>query len=357
MGNDVFANGREISCKAADGKSIAAFPDVCMTPPENPATPPGVPVPYPNTGMAKDATGGSKNVRISGKEVMLKNKSYFKKSVGDEAGSAAKKGVVTSKNRGKVYFTAWSMDVKFEGENVVRHMDMTTHNHASVPGNTIPWLYADSMDPSTIPDDCKKNADNFNEHCGDKVGSSLSETNRAMCADEDCAKARECIVTPYNLGCCPPGDGEPTPHHIVPKSQFHTGGKGATAILTKNVDGEVVDKYNDRQAPCICTDGTSHSVGTHGKIHRKINNKTVQHPDVSEYLSKTGKSISVEARWDVGEAEKVGADAVSESTGCDSQCIEAQVRQSHENMGIAENDKVRPTTAGTVDPPSMDNHP
>ena len=109
MANDVFANGREVACKAGDGKSICAFPDVCMTPPENPATPPGVPVPYPNTGMAQDTTDGSRSVQISGKEVMLKNKSYFKKSTGDEAGCAAKKGVVTSINRGKVYFIAWSM--------------------------------------------------------------------------------------------------------------------------------------------------------------------------------------------------------------------------------------------------------
>src|SRR5690606_33177540 len=124
MANNVFANGREITCKAADGKSICAFPDVCFTPPDKvPPTPPGVPVPYPNTGMAKDATKGSKNVKISGKEVMLKNKSYFKKSIGDEAGCATKKGVVTSQNRGKIYFRSWSMDVKFEGENVVRHMD------------------------------------------------------------------------------------------------------------------------------------------------------------------------------------------------------------------------------------------
>src|SRR5690606_40652168 len=56
------------------------------------------------------------------KEVMLKNKSYFKKSTGDEPGNAPKKGVVTSTHRGKVYFTSWSMDVKFEGENVVRHL-------------------------------------------------------------------------------------------------------------------------------------------------------------------------------------------------------------------------------------------
>ena len=135
MGNNVFANGNELACKAGDGKAIACMPDVCMTPPENPATPPGVPVPYPNTVMASDATSGSKKVKISGKEVMLKNKSYFKTSMGNEAGCAAKKGVVTSVNKGKAYFAAWSMDVKFEGENVVRHLDMTTHNHASTTLN------------------------------------------------------------------------------------------------------------------------------------------------------------------------------------------------------------------------------
>jgi hypothetical protein len=152
MGNDVFANGREISCKAADGKAICAFPDVCFTPPQTPATPPGVPIPYPNTGMASETTKGSKNGKISGKEIMLKNKSYFKKSSGDEAGSAPKKGIVTSKIQGKVYFNSWSMDVKFEGENVVRHLDLTTHNHASPPGQTPPWPYVDTMALSTEDD-------------------------------------------------------------------------------------------------------------------------------------------------------------------------------------------------------------
>ncbi len=130
MPNNVFANGREISCKKADGKSICAFPDVCFTPPDKvPPTPPGVPIPYPNTGFAKDTTKGSKTVKISGKEVMLKDKSHFKTSTGDEAGAAQKKGVLTSKTKGKVYFNSWSMDVKVEGENVVRHLDLTTHNH------------------------------------------------------------------------------------------------------------------------------------------------------------------------------------------------------------------------------------
>jgi len=144
MANKVFANGRETACKATDGKSVCAFPDVCMTPPQTPATPAGVPVPYPNTGFAKDTTKGSKMVKISGKEVMLKNKSYFKKSTGDEAGSATKKGVVTGVNRGKVYFNSWSMNVKIEGKNVVRNLDLTTHNHVSQQlGQTPPWPYID----------------------------------------------------------------------------------------------------------------------------------------------------------------------------------------------------------------------
>src|SRR4051794_19321063 len=143
MANEVYANNNEIACKSGSGKSTCAFPDVCMTPPENPATPPGVPVPYPNTGMASDTTDGSRSVHISNKEVMFKNKSYFKSSIGDEAGCAAKKGIVSSVNKGKVYFISWSMDVKIEGENVVRHLDMTTHNHASPTTNTPPWVYVD----------------------------------------------------------------------------------------------------------------------------------------------------------------------------------------------------------------------
>jgi hypothetical protein len=32
MSNEVYANMMEVSCKAASGKSICAFPDVCWTP-------------------------------------------------------------------------------------------------------------------------------------------------------------------------------------------------------------------------------------------------------------------------------------------------------------------------------------
>ncbi|AZC31742.1 DUF4150 domain-containing protein [Pseudomonas chlororaphis] len=163
MANEVYANNMEVSCKAAAGKSIACFPDVCFTPPQAPPTPTGVPIPYPNTGMAKDTTNGTRTVKITGKEVMLKDKSYFKTSYGDEAGNAPKKGVITNKIKGRVYFTSWSMDVKFEGKNVVRNMDLTTHNHGSNPGNTPPTSYSDGMVVPKNDPNCKELQKNMSD--------------------------------------------------------------------------------------------------------------------------------------------------------------------------------------------------
>jgi hypothetical protein len=136
MGKNVFANGREISAKKSGNKSIAAMPDVCLSPPSPPAGP--IPIPYPNFSKSSDTSGGSKKVKIGGGEVGLKNKSCYKKSKGDEPCTKSfGMGVVTHCMQGKTYHSSWSMDVKIEGKNVIRHMDMTTHNHrAKMPPNT-----------------------------------------------------------------------------------------------------------------------------------------------------------------------------------------------------------------------------
>ncbi len=225
MANDVFANGREIACKAGAGKTICAFPDVCFTPPENPATPPGIPVPYPNTGFASDTIKGSKNVKISDKEIMLKDQSYFKTSVGDEAGCAAKKGVITSKNKGKVYFQAWSMDVKVEGENVDRHLDITTNNHASFPGDTPGWPYLDSQDIG--------------------IG--------GVCED-----MKHLTLVPKSPGCPSPQ----TPHHLIP-DRCVQGVQGSIQGNQPITTNRLYDK-----APCICVDGTNQHAGNHRDCHR-----------------------------------------------------------------------------------------
>ncbi|MEN8178387.1 MAG: DUF4150 domain-containing protein [Pseudomonadota bacterium] len=209
MANKVFANGREVACKAAKGKTICAFPDVCFTPPQTPATPPGVPIPYPNTGMASDTTSGSKKVKITKKEVILKNKSYFKTSMGDEAGSAPKKGVVTSKNKGKVYFKAWSMDVKVEGKNVTRHLDLTTNNHASDPGDTPPWPYIDTFTPPDLPKKpCKSSCP---KKPNDDEYKKLRRKSPTSQAREDVNK-----VSPKKCAACGCSPSRLAADHIVP---------------------------------------------------------------------------------------------------------------------------------------------
>lgn len=185
MAHEVYANGRNVSSKAAGGKSIACFPDVRFTPAP---PPPGVPVPYPNTSMASDTTKGSKSVKIGGKEIILQNQSYFKTSTGDEAGSAPKKGVVTAKIKDKVYFNSWSMDVKIEGKNACRHMHTTTHNHGTSPGNTVPWPYADRVamaeaagescekEKKEVEDNCDNEKNGVAENCSEECIKKQLET-------------------------------------------------------------------------------------------------------------------------------------------------------------------------------------
>ncbi len=144
----VFANGLEISSKKQGCKVIAAFPDTCFTPPLTPATPPGVPVPYPDFGQDSDLTSGTGTVNIGGEPVSQENSSKYSKCSGDEAGSAPKKGIVTSKNMGAVYAQKWSMDVKFEGKGVVRFGDMATSNHACNPGDSPPMVIVGQPNPA-----------------------------------------------------------------------------------------------------------------------------------------------------------------------------------------------------------------
>lgn len=353
MSNSVFVNGREVSCKAGSGKSIAAFPDVCFTPPQTPATPPGVPIPYPNTGMASDTDGGTKKVKISGKEVSIKDTSAFKKSTGDEAGSAPKKGLITSTNKGKVYFTSWSMDVKFEGENVVRHLDMTTHNHGCKPGATPPWPFTDKQNggkdsdcvdeiaaekkacqgyapPKGKKDVCKAAGLSGDVVQEDAVAQTMNKTktkkytSASDWADDmtkkananDCIKARRCQLVPYDAekdgiaGCCP----SQTADHLIPKSSFYNDAAKS---------GDELDdwkKYKPSKAPCICAEGGSNTAGSHGlrHAHHKANGPA------EDTMQSFGKQAELAAE---------GACLVFADSGCSKECIEEQLKNGHKGMG------------------------
>lgn len=152
MGKKVFANGMEIAHKAGGNKVVAAFPDVCLSPPSPPTGP--VPVPYPDTSKAGDLKKGSKNVKIGGKPVALHGQSHFASSpLGNEAATKSFGGsVLTKQITGKTYFQASSMNVSFEGKKVNRHLDLCTSNHGSEPPGTPPLPSLESMSPGSAGD-------------------------------------------------------------------------------------------------------------------------------------------------------------------------------------------------------------
>jgi hypothetical protein len=146
MTKNVFAEKWEIAGENGMNKSIARFPDVCLSPPSPPAGP--IPIPYPDTSFSNNLKEGSETVLIGGKSAALAQKSYYKEPMlGNEAATRTfGSSVVTHQITGKTYFQAWCMSVKFEGKNVCRHFDITTSNHASYVGATPPAPALETLD-------------------------------------------------------------------------------------------------------------------------------------------------------------------------------------------------------------------
>ena len=354
MANNVFANGLEIACKAADGKAIAAFPDPCFSPPSPPAG--WIPVPYPNTAYAKDTANASKTVMISGKPVMKKDVSYFKKSTGNEP-AAGPKGIVTGVKKGKAYFTSWSMNVKVEGKNVDRHTDMTTHNHGS-SSNTAPWYFADSQvvgnscdsDKEKVEDACGKNEENNpssgsknwkEEHCQNletKPNKDNAGCHAEKAVSNDCLKARKCMLVPFghaerysknkkdNRGCCRGQTG----HHLIPKSYF-----GTTVTVEKNgkkrkkfIPGKsICPKYSQGKAPTVCVEGTNNAHGSHGELHTKT--------DIAAEAAEEKKG-----NFNYNTARDAMVSAHQEQfpeSSCSSECLKAQLDSYHKETCKQEN--------------------
>ena len=328
MGSNVFANMMEFACVASDGKSIAAMPDVCWTPPQAPPTPTGVPIPYPNTGMASDLTDGSTSVTIGGNPICLKDKSSFKKTSGDEAGSCATKGMVSMKNTGAVFFAAWSMDVKVEDDNVVRNMDIGTHNHGSQVGNSPPWPFLASMGtpgpPGQPPAKCENEAAARDKACKGK------ETKAERCADKGCRTAMKCELQPFHsttkTGCC---EGQ-TPHHLIEVHGFTvpSGRKDATRL-------EQFTKYDDKKAPCVCCDQSKRTEGDHGLLHAVQGMAERSCMKDGPPRSQMGGKDN---QWNYGKAKKAGVSAHKATfpqAKCSDGCIEAQLDAYHnKDIGV-----------------------
>ncbi|HLY74700.1 MAG TPA: PAAR-like domain-containing protein [Planctomycetota bacterium] len=358
MSNKVYANGRELACKAGMGKSIAGFPDVCLSPPSPPAGP--IPIPYPVTGVDDDTTGGSKHVKITDAEVMLKNQSSFKKCTGDEAATKSfGMSVVTHNITGPVYFCVWSMDVKIEGENAVRHLDMVTHNHMCEPGSPPPWTFAkrasiagQSHECDQVVKDAETACDPWKDEAKCPSTKGIKKARGAMAkakkawekagkaskvlakndwdkkiaelnseydsyaegiAKSECHKKLRCLLSPWKPSrCCPSGQ---TPHHLVEKASFFKkkyGGSKMTGCAS----------YNASKAACVCVEGNSQYVATHGIAH------TVGGTSLMKKADGNGE-VSFQQACN---SSKDTMSEVFKKSGCPEPCIEAQLKKSHEDM-------------------------
>jgi len=174
-------------------------------------------------------------VQIGGDEVMLKNKSSFKQSNGDEAATKSLgMGVVTHQIQGKVNFCAWSMDVKFEGENVPRHLDLTGHNEMSDPPNAPPWPYVDTM--NMAPDHpCAESVAKEKKECAPPGSTKRADKNGVNCSKE-CADARACALPKKDDDkkvCCHPNT---TGDHLIESNCFtETGGRKGVGVRKKDI--------------------------------------------------------------------------------------------------------------------------
>jgi Domain of unknown function (DUF4150)/GHH signature containing HNH/Endo VII superfamily nuclease toxin 2 len=311
MGDTVFANGMSIACKASSGKTTAAMPDVCMSPPSPPAGP--LPIPYPNTASASDTDKGSKTVKIGGEPVMLKDKSVFKTSNGNEAATKSfGMSVVTHKIQGEASFVAWSMDVKFEDENVPRHMDLMGHNESCQPTATPPWPFMSSADLGKKGNACKKSGDakKVNDACSGPPADDSSGS---------CCKARKCVMVPYAPNkCCKDAAGtQKTPHHPVPmQDHYQIGARLLPKVVRQLMRLTGLGSYDGDKAPCICVDGESHALPMeHGRCGRafallrnSLPGKTYKYTDVNVKTAAIVQAV----------------------TGCDKDCIQAQMDNYHQ---------------------------
>ncbi|MCC7210562.1 MAG: DUF4150 domain-containing protein [Candidatus Brocadia sp.] len=152
MGVTVGVNNLSVVHKGSSGITTA-FPDVCKTP-APPA--PFVPIPYPNIAKSSDTSKGSKKVKCDGNPICLKD-SNFMMSTGDEAGTAGG-GMVSNKIKGKAEFVNFSFDVKVEGKNVARALDLMLHNDKNTPPFPLiqPPIIAVPKDEETICLICNK---------------------------------------------------------------------------------------------------------------------------------------------------------------------------------------------------------
>jgi hypothetical protein len=298
--DEFYVNGRSVLHKGSCGKAIACFPDVCLAPPPPPGGP--IPTPFPNNAMASDVTNCAESVFAYGHPVAT-SESYIEASTGNEAAdpkAGGQGGVVTHVVKGKAYFQSYSMDVMVEGKPVVRHLDITTHNHACPTGNAAAQAMTAKQD--------------------------FLETGRANCGEG-------CEISTFKPNNCPidPATGKKkTPHHMVPKHCFKEYWNDTVTgkpipFRPKGAESSPWESYKPKKAPCICVTGEDKDATgpdgmllQHGRIHEGF--------DFEEAVA----GLKGGGEWSLAQATAAAAMATKEVlTSCDYDCLVAVIEAAH----------------------------
>jgi hypothetical protein len=254
---------------------------------------------------------------------MLKDQSTFKKSTGDEAATKSLgMGVVTHTIQGEASFVAWSMDVKIEGQNVDRHLDMTVHNEQCTPPNTPPTVYQDqaAQDAKSCAD---FQADEQSKCSGapQKVNAKGEPAGLDCSAHPGCREAKACVLKPKKEDktfCCDPAK---TGHHLIEVHGFCQRGQRGKAL------GQFPD-YKMNDAPCVCAEG-SRFESEHGSLH------AIQGVKENYAIMSAGSRnppLQPDYAWKYFEARNAGLDAHAETFGpnaCKRECLAQQIDDYH----------------------------
>lgn len=142
----------------------------------------------------------------------------------------------------------------------------------------------------------------------------VSDMMYGIAESNECIRARRCSLVPYEDsdkldgdGCCPGQSG----HHALAGSMF-----------------EGCPGYKHNKALTICVEGTSQYHGSHGVVHRALQNEL-------QNLKRNGVPVPYGATITKGEAIDAAAESINKAfpgSGCDIECLKAQLRQSYSSV-------------------------
>jgi hypothetical protein len=183
---------------------------------------------------------------------------------------------------------------------------------------------------------------------------------------EACLRARRCMLQPYSekkSGCCP----AQTPHHLIEASAlFHGSENRGPKNIADPVDAfspladlkRGTPGYRADDAPCVCAEGCTNTVGTHGFMHTHQSTLNAAAPvEELEYfiggkvVKKSVKALSYE------QAKKNANIALNKTfplSGCKEACINSQLDQYHNKCGVNDKTKIGAVECGSTKPANVE---